>query len=480
MGLMLALPAPEGMAPAAWRAAAVAALKGVWWMTEALPIAATALLPLVVFPLLQVVDMRAAATPYANPLIFLFMGGFMIAMAMIRWQLHRRIALGIINLIGTRPTAIVLGFMVAAAFLSMWVSNTATAMMMMPIGLSVVELARGAAVGSAPITRDSEGGHFAVALMLAIAYACSVGGMGTLVGTPTNALLAGYMDETYGVELAFVDWLLLGVPLVIVALPVIFLVLTRLVYPIRIREIPGGRAFVRSELEKLGPMQRPEKMVAAVFALVAALWIFRPLLTSLVPGLTDTGVAMGGAVLLFVLPVDLKRGLFVLDWETASKLPWGVLILFGGGLSLADAINDTGLASWIGSQTEVLATWPVLAIVAVVVALIVFLTELTSNTATAAAFVPVVASVAIGMGQSPLLLAVPAVLAASCAFMLPVATPPNAIVYGSSFVTIPQMVRAGIVLNLLFIVIVTALAFVLLPLTMGVELGVVPPWATVP
>ena len=479
---MLLWPAPEGMEVAAWRTAAVGVLMAVWWVTEALPIAATALLPLVLFPLLGARPIDEAAPPYANPLIFLFMGGFMLALAMERWGLHRRIALGIIRAIGTRPRSIIAGFMVASAFLSMWVSNTATAMMMLPIGLSVVALVRGSEEepGRTPQdeVRTSElGGNFAVVLMLAIAYACSVGGMGTLVGTPTNAFLVGFLDETYGLELAFANWLGLGVALLVLALPVIFVVLTRFVYPIRLRELPGGAGYIRSEWRALGPMSRGEVLIAIVFGLVAVLWVTRPLLDGYLPGLSDPGIAMTGAVLLFALPVDLRRGVFVLDWDWARRLPWGVLILFGGGLSLAAAISDTGLAAWIGGRMDLLASWPPLLIVVAVVAVIIFLTELTSNTATAAAFVPILASVAVGIGQDPLLLVVPATLAASCAFMLPVATPPNAIVYGSSFVTVPQMARAGVVLNALFVLLVTLMAYLLLPIVMGVELGVVPEWA---
>lgn len=465
---MLLLPPPEGLTPAAWHTAAVGLLMAVWWMTEAMPIAATSLLPLALFPLLGVADIERAAAPYANPLIFLFMGGFMIALAMERWNLHRRLALGIIDRIGTRPHAIVVGFMIAATLLSMWISNTATAMMMLPIGLSVVELVH---------RQTEQGRNFAVVLMLGLAYSCSIGGIGTLVGTPTNALLAGFMAESYGFELSFARWLLVGAAFIVVALPIVYLTLTRLVFPIEVAEIPGGREFIRGELEQLGPLSRPERMVAVVFAVTGVLWIVRPLLEGVLPGLTDPAIAMSSALLLFVLPVDLRRGVFVLDWHWAEKLPWGVLILFGGGLSLAAAVSETGLADWIGGKMHLLAGWPTLAVVAAVVTVIILLTELTSNTATAAAFLPIVSSVAVGIGENPLLLAVPATIAASCAFMLPVATPPNALVYGSSFVAIPDMARAGAVLNLFFIVVVTLLTYLLLPLAFELAPGVVPPWA---
>ncbi len=467
---MLVLPAPEGLSISAWRAASVGLMMAVWWMTEALPIAATSLVPLVLFPVLGVADMGASAAPYANPLIFLFMGGFLIALAMERWSLHRRLALGIIDRIGTRPLSIVAGFMLAAAFLSMWISNTATAMMMLPIGLSVVELVRRRAPG--------EGKNFAVVLMLALAYSCSVGGIGTLVGTPTNALFAGFMSETYGYEISFANWLVLGSLFVIIALPIVFIVLTKIAFPIKIKEIPGGKEFIRTELRAMGAMRRPEKMVAVVFGFTAVMWITRPLIEGLIPGLSDPGIAMFSGLLLFVLPVDARRGIFLLNWTWAERLPWGVLILFGGGLSLASAINDTGLAMWIGSKMHLLTNWPTLGLIAAVVFMIIVLTELTSNTATAAAFLPIVASVAIGIGENPLLFAVPATVAASCAFMLPVATPPNAIIYGSSFITVPQMAKAGVVLNVIFLLFVTALSYALLPFVFDVSLGVVPEWAT--
>jgi len=466
------IPAPEGLSLAAWRTAAIGLWMAVWWMTEAIPIAVTSLLPLVLFPVLGILSIREAAAPFANPLIFLFLGGFLLALAMERWGLHRRLSLNVIRLMGTRPTRIIAGFMVASAFLSMWISNTATTMMMMPIGLAVIGL-----VGD----REAPGnGNFAVALMLGIAYACSIGGVGTLIGTPTNAVLAAFMDETYGIELSFARWMAVALPLVVVGLAVAYWALTRWVYPIRLREIPGGHAFIHSELRQLGRMTRPEKTVTLVFLLTALLWITRPLFAGLVPGISDAGIALMGALLLFLLPSGKSGGDFVLNWNWARRLPWGVLLLFGGGLSLASAVTHTGLSTWIGVSMHGLKGWPVLLIVLLVVLVIIVLTELTSNTATAAAFLPVLAPIAAGIGQNPLLLLVPATLAASCAFMLPVATPPNAIVYGSTYVSIKQMARAGIVLNLLFILLVTALAFTVLPSALDVTLGIVPDWSLTP
>ena len=470
-GAMLFLPAPEGLSAAGWRTAAAAMLMAVWWISEALPIPATSLVPLVLFPLLGAGTIRETAAPYADPLIFLFLGGFLIATAMQRWGLHKRIALRIIDLVGTGPRALVAGFMLASAFLSMWVSNTATAMMMLPIGLSVVQLAEEAE--AEPATHH----HFALALLLGIAYGCNIGGMATIIGTPPNALMVGFIEVTYGRTISFVSWLGVGLPLVAVGLPLTFLVLTRLVFPLRMAALPGVQSLIEKTLQGLGRMKRGEQWVAFVFALTAVLWIIRPLLTKTIPNLSDAGIAMAGGLILFVIPVELKRGVFVHSWESARRLPWGTLLLFGGGLSLASAFVRTELAKWIGETLQAIGFLPTLVVVLVVVAVIVFLTELTSNAATTAAFLPVVAAFAIGIGENPLLLAIPAVLGASCAFMLPVATPPNAIVYGSGRVPVPQMTRAGIWLNLLFIVLITALAYTLLLLVFDVEIGVVPAWA---
>lgn len=470
--VLLLTPPPEGLGLPGWRAAAVGALMAIWWISEALPIPATALLPVVLFPVLGVSSIAATTAPYASPLIFLFLGGFLIAIAMERWDLHRRIALRTIAFVGTSPRRIIGGFMVAAAFLSMWISNTATAMMMLPIGLSVVDLAR-----SNASAQPTHVGGFAVALMLSIAYACNIGGMGTLIGTPPNALLAGFLAETYGTEVGFAQWMGLGVPMVLVGLPLAYVVLTRGLFTLDQVELVGGAALVKRELERLGHLSRAERLVGVVFGTVALLWMTRPLLSTVVPGLSDAGIAIFGGVVLFLLPVNLARGQFVLDWEAAQKLPWGVLLLFGGGLSLAGAIERTGLATWIGEGLSVVGGLPILLTVMIVATAIILLTEVTSNTATAAAFLPIMASVAVGIGENPFLLIVPVALAASAAFMLPVATPPNAVVFGSGDVTIPEMARAGVWLNLLFVALITLSAYVLAPLVFGVEFGVVPGWA---
>lgn len=446
---MLLAPPPEGMPLPAWRTAAVGTLMAVWWVTEAIPIPATALVPIALFPVLGVLDIDRTAAPYANPIIGLFLGGFLIAQAMTQWMLHRRIALGILTMMGARPDRLVAGFMIAAAFISAWISNTATAVMMLPIGLSVVRMVADAAPeqGTGASTGASD---LPVALMLGIAYACSIGGLATLIGSPPNALFAGMMAEQHGVEIGFASYMLLGVPLVLLGLPLTWLVLTRWTFRVSRVEIPGAAARIDREWESLGPMSRGERIVGVVFVLTALAWIFRPLLETAVPGLSDTGIAIGAALVLFVVPVNLRTGEFALSWESARQVPWEILVLFGGGLSLANAVSRTQLADWIGSNFTALQGMPSAVAVLVVTFVIIFLTELTSNTATAAAFIPIVASLAVVVGAPPVLLAAPAALAASCAFMLPVATPPNAVVFAGGYVTIPQMVRAGFVLNLIF------------------------------
>lgn len=466
--VLLLFPPPADLSPQAWRTAAVALWMAVWWMTEAIPIAATALLPLAAFPLLDIQPIEAAAAPYANPIIFLFMGGFMMAGAFQRWGLHRRIALAIVHRLGTRPAHVVAGFMLASAGISMWVSNTATAVMMLPIGLSVLALVangggevggeEGSAAGGEAGSADR---NFALCMLLGIAYACSIGGLATLIGTPPNALLAGYMLEAHGVRIGFAQWMLVGLPLVVVTLPLTWLVLTRWLYPVGREEIPGGRELIGGQRRALGPMSGAEKLLTVVVSLVALAWVTQPLLARVIPGVSDAGIAITGALLMFVLPGDLREREPLLDWRTAAALPWDVLILFGGGLSLAAAISRSGLAEWIGSSLGGLPGGSTLVVVVAVTTVVIFLTELTSNTATAAAFLPVVGSVAVGMGMDPLMLAAPAAIAASCAFMLPVATPPNALVYGTGHLRIPEMARAGLVLNLLFVGAITALTWTL-------------------
>ncbi len=463
---ILMIPAPESLSPEAWGVAAVGILMAIWWVTEAIPIPATALLPIVLFPVLQVGTVAEATQPFANPLIYLFMGGFIIALAMERTNLHKRIALNIVLLVGTKPKSIIIGFMISAAFLSMWVSNTATAMMMLPIAMSII--------GLVETTEDMQEAdlktNFAIVMLLGLAYACNIGGIATLIGTPPNALMAGYMFETYGVEIGFGQWMMAGLPLVIVSLPIVYLMLTRLVFPIKLKVIPGGYGLIKDQIEKSGKMSRPEKLVAIVFLMTATLWVTRPLLEPYIPNISDTGIAIFGAFLMFLLPVNFRKLKFVLTWDDAKQLPWEVLILFGGGLSLAAAITSTGLAEWIGQSLQILDFLPILLLIMLSLFVIIFLTEVTSNTATAAAFLPILASVAIAMGYDPLLLVIPAAIGASCAFMLPVATPPNAIVFGSGLVTIPQMARAGFIFNIAMVFVITIVLYLLVGYVFGVTL----------
>jgi len=442
--------------------AAVAVWMAVWWISEAIPVYATALLPLALFPTLGVATIDAAAAPYGHELIFLFMGGFVIALAMERWGLHRRIAFRVLAVVGDRATRMVGGFMFASAALSMWVSNTATAVMMLPIALSVVRLAG-----------DDEEGRFRIALLLGVAYGCSIGGIGTLIGTPPNLFLASYARSELGIEISFVRWMAFGVPLVVCFLPAAWWLLTRFLYPLGDRRIEGGRESVRRALADLGPLSRGEGITLTVFAVTAAAWIARPLLVKLawgpLAGLTDTGIAIVAALSLFCIPVDARRRVFAMDWETAVRLPWGVLLLFGGGLSLSAAIRHNGVGDFIGSQFAGLGALPGVVLVVAIITLTVLLTELTSNTATTATLVPILAALASGLGSEPLLFIVPAAVAASCAFMLPVATPPNAIVFGSGHVSMSQMIRAGLWLEIIGIVLITSLTYALAIPALGIS-----------
>ena len=460
---------PQDLEHGAKLTAATAILMGGWWMTEALPIPATALIPLVVFPLLNSdVKIDEIGASYGNNIIFLFMGGFLLALGMQRWNLHRRIALLTLKMMGTKPSAMVAGFMMATGFLSMWVSNTATAVMMLPIGVSVLTLIT--QIQKKPAAQQAEGqpaggaaeavvrSNFGSALMLGIAYASSIGSLGTLIGTPPNTLLAGYMEKTHGIKIGFGQWMLVGVPLAVVMMFICWFLLTKVLFKPEIKEIPGGKELINSEYQKLGPMSSGEIRVLIIFVLAALSWIFIPILFA-EPPITDAGIAILVGLILFLLPAGSagKAGVRLIDWDTAMQLPWGVLLLFGGGLALSGQFSSSGLTTWIGESVGHLEGVPAWVLVILLTTGIIFLTELTSNTATAATFLPVAGGIALGMGYEPLLLAIPVALSATCAFMLPVATPPNAIAYGSGYVTIGQMVKGGLWLNLIGIVLISLL-----------------------
>jgi solute carrier family 13 (sodium-dependent dicarboxylate transporter), member 2/3/5 len=461
------LPTGEGglSEPGRWTTA-VAVLMAVLWITEAIPLPATSLLPIVLLPLGGASTLGETTAAYGNEVIFLFMGGFILALGLERWGLHRRVALRVLSLVGTRPASLIGGFMAAAAFLSMWINNTATTLMMLPIGLSTVRLVQSRAEEHGQAASRWAG--FSTALMLGIAYAASVGSLGTLVGTAPNLFLRGFVQRTYGIEFGFGTWMAAVMPLSVALLVVTWALLVAVFVRDRKTEVPGGAELVRGELARLGPMQRGEQVLLAVFVLTALAWITREPLTSWkvavevlpwLPRVTDAGIAMAAAIALFMIPVDARKGVFAMNWETAERLPWGVLLLFGGGLALAGAIQRTGLDRWIGQQLTAVAELPLWLVVVLVVASVVFLTELTSNTAVAATFLPVLGGVAVENGISPLTLLVPATLAATCAFMLPVATPPNAIVFGTGAVTMRQMTRAGLLLNLAAITLISVFAF---------------------
>lgn len=461
--VLLLVPPPGDLAPAAWRVGAVTLMMAILWMTEAVPLAATALLPLLLFPILGVAPIDEVAAPYANPLIFLFLGGFLIALSIERWNLHRRLALTVVHRVGAREDFQIGGVMLATALISMWVSNTATTIMMLPVALSIIPRDANGAVD--PARRE-----FASALLLSVAYGASIGGIATLVGTPPNAFFAGFMLETYETEIGFGQWMLIGVPVAAVMLAITWLLLTRVLFSVRRRELPGAHASIQQSLAAMGPLSPAEKRIAVVFAVIALLWMTRPLLSHQFPALqlSDTSIAIAGALSLFVIPSGIQKGEFLLTWECAERLPWGVLLLFGGGLTLAAGIAGSGLADWIGLQLGALGTWPLVLLVALVTVLVMLFSELASNTATAATFLPVAAALAVSLGQDPLRLAVPAVLAASFGFMLPVATPPNAIVFGSGYVTVPQMLRAGVWLDVCGAVVIVGTVYLLIKVVFAV------------
>ena len=461
---------PDGMSSEALAMLAVTVWIATWWITEAIPIAATALLPLVLLPTLGVLPISETAASYSHPMVLLYMGGFMIAMAIEKWNLHKRIALTIISIIGTDIQKIILGFMVSTAFLSMWISNTATSLMMLPIGVAVVtQLTPNASIKEVLPNNLGKG------LMLGIAYSASIGGMATLIGTPTNIILAGVIKDMYGYEISFSQWMLYGLPVSVLLLAFCWFYLVKYAFPFeKDFKTEGGKEEIQRQLSLLGAMTKEEKRVAWVFGSVSFAWISRTfLLQDLIPALDDTIIAISGVLVLFVLPSS-KPKTKLLDWKTAESIPWGILLLFGGGLSLAEGFKATGLASWLGNQFVFLDFMAFGLFLLIIVAAVNFLTEITSNVATASMILPILAAVSYSMGVHPFGLMVGATMAASCAFMLPVATPPNAVVFGSGYLRIPDMVKAGLWMNVVSILIITLFTYYLLPLIWGIDLRVYP------
>ena len=472
--------------PALTRMAAVAALMAVWWITDAIPLFATALLPMIFFPLLGILKSNDTAPVYFNSTIFLFIGGFMIALTMEKWNLHRRIALFIIKVIGGGPNRIVLGFMIASAFLSMWISNTATAIMMVPIGLAIVlKMEESFDIAATDI--------FSTCLMLGIAYGCSLGGIATLVGTPPNLSFARIFQITFphAEPVAFGTWFIMGLPISIVMIAIVWLMLTKIFY-----RVPAGltvdRSIVNKEYQELGSMSFEEKSVLTVFSLTAILWVFRKKLIIgfiTIPGwsqllnhpslIDDATVAISMAMLMFIIPTRNKDAGYstIMGADVITKIPWNIVLLFGGGFALAKGFQVTGLSAFIGNKFSGLAGMPPIAMILSLCFGITFLTELTSNTATTEMILPILASVAVAMKTNPLLLMIPATISASCAFMMPVATPPNAIVFGSGRIKISEMARAGVFINITGVIIITALFYLIGAVVFSIDPNVFPDWA---
>ena len=457
--IVLFLPESDGLAPEAQRAAAIFVLMGIWWATEAVPIAITALIPLVFFPLLGVASIEATAAPYANKNIFLFLGGFFLSLAIQKCNLHKRIALTILKFTGTRGKSIIAGFMVSSCLLSMWIMNTSTTIMLLPIGLAIIAVVK----ESMTELSELEKLNFQVALLLGIAYAANIGGIATLIGTAPNMALNGFMEEQYNVSISFLDWMKVGVPVSLTLLPLAWLSLTRLSFPVNFQTSEQTQATIINMRHSLGEIKTSEKRVLFIFLFTAFLWVTRGQINNIpgLEGLSDPGIAMLCGLALFLTPSG-STSENLLEWKDAERgVPWGVLLLFGGGLSLAAAAQSTGLAAWIGGLMPVGLS--IVLLVFMFTTLIIFLTELTSNLATTATFLPIVAIIATQFGFDPILLTASIAIAASCAFMLPVATPPNAIVFGSELIKVPQMMRAGIELNVISIVIVSLASIYLVP-----------------
>jgi sodium-dependent dicarboxylate transporter 2/3/5 len=475
--ILLALPAPESVGTAAMGVAAVTLLMATWWITEAIPITATSLLPIVLFPLLGVMDGSVVSHAYGNHMVFLFMGGFFIAVTVQKWNLHRRIALYTIRLVGLTPDRIILGFMLSTAFLSMLISNTAATMLMVTIGMAVLQQTVEKLEQQPGNTVDTRKGHFkfGIALMLGIGYSSSIGGIATLIGTAPNAIFAGIVEQTYHQTINFVDWMKFAMPLSVLMLVITWVYLTRFAFPGGIKEIPGGRDSFDQEIKQLGPMTRQEFGVLMVLILVAVLWLVNGLtdIASL-KFVKDSTIAIACALLLFIIPSNFKRREFLLDWKTAVTIPWDILILFGGGFALALGFSETGLTKAIAEQLAILEGTNLVFIVAGIATLVILLTEVTSNTATASISLPIMIALADAMQVHPYGLMITATIAASFAFMLPVATPPNAIVFSSRYVTIPQMVKAGIWLYLIGMVLITCFVMLVLPLVWDIDISAFP------
>ena len=477
------------MPAAAQRMAAVTILMAVWWITEAIPIPATALLPIFLFPVMKIMNTAEVTINYGHHLVFLFLGGFIIALTIEKWQLHRRIALRLINLIGSNKRFVILGFMIASAFLSMWISNTATAMMMIPIGLAVISQFSETNEDTFVLGQN----NFALALMLGIAYASSIGGISTLIGTPPNVVFIGVLRANFpgAPEISFLQWMLFALPFSAVFLPLSWLYLVYIAAPVKVAKKKMDKSVIRSELNKLGPMSRPEKYTLAVFVITALLWMFRSdinlgffdipgwtTLFGLEDYITDSTVAILMALTTFLIPAEkqAEKQTFLMDWSCAQRIPWGILLLFGGGFALASGFQNSGLTSWLGEQFSTFSFLPVMAIILIISATTTFTTEFASNTAMASTILPIVAGLAVAIDLNPLLLMIPATISSSTAFMLPVATPPNAIVFGSGYIRIRDMVKIGLIMNLLGLILIALFLSTTAPAIFDIDWNILPEW----
>lgn len=447
--------------PEADKVIAVALWMITWWILEVVSISVTALIPLTIFPLLGIMDIKTVSASYGSPIVFLFFGGFVMALALEKVGLHKRIALNIIKFTGTSPNKVVLGFMIATAFLSMWISNTATTVVMLPIALSVIQL----------ITNDEDGftsadKNFAISIMLGIAFAANVGGIATIIGTPPNTVMVGFVEQEYDIQISFFKWILMGLPFSCLMLCIIYFVLTRLIYPNNLAQLSDSRNIINEELIKLGPIRKGEKRVILIFVVTIFLWIFRGFINDFFPiiYLSDAGISMLAAFALFSLPFHFSRGEFTLEWRDTVKLPWGILILFGGGLTLASGLSGAGVIDYIGMLVASNNTWSIFVVTSSLIFIMLFMTELMSNVALVAIFAPVVAGIAIGLESDMLALLIPVTMASSCAFMLPMATPPNAIVFASGYIKVHEMAKAGVLLNIISVIILIVFATFFIPL----------------
>ncbi|MEN8247773.1 MAG: DASS family sodium-coupled anion symporter [Bacteroidota bacterium] len=452
----------EVLSPQGWDVLGVAAWMLTWWVTESSPIAVTALLPIVIFPALGIFNITQASAPYSSPIIFLFMGGFFIALGLEEHGMHKRIALNLVKLIGTSANGIILGFMLATAFLSMWISNTAATIMMLPIAATVVSLL------NKTVDDPKKLNFFSLSLMLGIAYSANIGGMATIVGTPPNVVFVGYAQQLIGVDIDFSKWLIIGIPISGLLLLITYLLLTKVLYRNNLGEISTASQLIDAEVKKLGAMSREETMVTIIFSLTASMWIFKLPINNLIGHtvLNDSATALIGGILMFSVPKNFKNGFGLVPWEATKRMPWGILLLFGGGMSLAKAMESTGLIQVIA---DIVADNPMSTVLVYIILIgsMLFLTELMSNVALATIYIPVVIGVANGLGIDPLLLSIPVAMAASCAFMMPISTPPNAIVFSSGHIRVRQMIQAGFILNIISIIVLVAASFILIHWVFG-------------